>query len=376
MKSEYFDLVTEEGISHLKLNRPDRMNTMGPPFFTGLRDALRMLDEGGSTRALVISSTGKHFSAGMALDVFASMADIFDSSNARARLSFQSGLRRLMECFDALEQARFPVICAVQGGCIGGGLDLAVACDIRVCTADAFFALQETQIGMTADLGVLQRLPKIIPAGVARQMAYTSERLPADRALAVGLVNAVLPDADALLDHAMQLARTIAAKSPLAVAGCKTAINFARDHGTAESLGHMAMLQSSIFDTNEVAEAISAWRGKRNGRFEPLAPLASLLDVDASPQAGPTSSGLQTSLSHDTHKEKPPMSFTTESTVRELLEDAAAKAILEEHLPGFSAHPQIGMAQGMPLSTVAKFSGGQITDEALKKIDAALKALG
>ncbi|AUT76653.1 enoyl-CoA hydratase-related protein [Paraburkholderia hospita] len=273
MQSEYFHISNESGIAHLELNRPDRLNTMGMAFFSGLRDSVLALDDAGDTRALVISSTGKHFSAGMALDVFAGTTDLFDSSSPRARLSFQRALRNLMDCLDTLDQVRFPVICAIQGGCIGGGLDLAVACDIRICTTDAFFALQETELGMTADLGVLQRLPKIIPAGVARQMAYTSERLSAERALAVGLVNAVLPDAEALLADAMELARIIASKSPLAVAGCKTAINFARDHSTSESLRHMALLQSSIFDTQDLAEAISAWHGKRQGRFDALSPL-------------------------------------------------------------------------------------------------------
>jgi enoyl-CoA hydratase len=271
--NEYFQISAEYGIAHLQLNRPDRLNAMGLSFFTQLRDAVLALDEAGDTRVLVISSTGKHFSAGMALDVFTGTMDLFDNTSPRARLSFQHALRNLIDCFDTLDQVRFPVICAIQGGCIGGGLDLAVACDIRASTADAFFALQETQIGMTADLGVLQRLPKIIPPGVARQMAYTSERLSAERALAVGLVNAVLPDAEALLRHAMELARTIASKSPLAVAGCKTAINFARDHSTSDSLRHMALMQSAIFDLQDLAEAISAGHEKRQGCFGELPPL-------------------------------------------------------------------------------------------------------
>src|SRR5688572_9210073 len=170
-----------------------------------------------------------------------------------------------MACFSALDEARFPVICAIQGGCIGGALDLATACDIRLCTADAFFCVQEIQIGMTADLGVLQRLPKIVPQGVAREMAYTGDRLGSDRALAVGLVNAVLPDVHALLDHAMALAKKIAAKSPLAIAGSKLALNHARDHGTAASLQQMTLLQSAIFDTDEMGEAIAAWKDKREG---------------------------------------------------------------------------------------------------------------
>jgi enoyl-CoA hydratase len=298
---QFFSLEVEQGIAHLQLNRPERMNTMSPPFFPALRDAVRTLHDEGRARVLVISSTGKHFSAGMSLDVFSApvapalteppldrrdphaesqrhligaLMQMLDTSSARARLSFQDSLRRLIDCFSAIDEARFPVVCAIQGGCIGGALDLVTACDIRVCSADAFFCVQEIQIGMTADLGVLQRLPKIVPPGIAREMAYTGERLPADRALAVGLVNAVLPDTGALLGHAMDLARKIAAKSPLAIAGSKLALNHARDHGTAASLQQMTLLQSAIFDTDEMAEAIAAWKDKREGEFDALAPIA------------------------------------------------------------------------------------------------------
>jgi enoyl-CoA hydratase len=193
---------------------------------------------------------------------------------ARARLNFQETLRKLIDCFSAIDEARLPVICAIQGGCIGGALDLATACDIRVCSADAFFTVQEIHIGMMADLGVLQRLMKIVPQGVAREMAYTGDRVSAERALQIGLVNAVLPDAQAALDHAMGLARSIAAKSPLAIAGSKLALNHARDHGTAASLHQMTLLQSAIFDTEEMAVAIKAWKAKDAASFDPLTVVA------------------------------------------------------------------------------------------------------
>lgn len=298
--NEFFDLQRSDGIAHLQLNRPERMNTLEPAFFPALRDAVRGLHDEGRTRVLVISSTGRHFSAGMALGVFAdaprgeavpgaerrdphgdeqrqavgALLQMLDTTTPRARLSFQDSLRKLMDCFNTLDEVRFPVICAVQGGCVGGALDLATACDIRVCSEDAFFTVQEIQIGMAADLGVLQRLPKLVPQGVAREMAYTGERMGAQRALAVGLVNAVLPDAAALLEHALALARTIAAKSPLAVAGSKLALNHARDHGTAAALQQMTLLQSAIFDTDEMARAIEAWQARRDGDFEPLNPVA------------------------------------------------------------------------------------------------------
>jgi len=274
--NDFFTLATTDGIAHLQLNRPERLNTMAPPFFPALRDAVRALHDAGEARVLVISSTGRHFCAGMSLDVFGGEEAFPTTSTARARLSFQDHLRKLIDCFTALDEAHFPVICAIQGGCIGGALDLATACDIRLCTADAFFTVQEIHIGMMADLGVLQRLVKIVPQGVAREMAYTGERVGAERALTIGLVNAVLPDADALLAHAMSLARGIAAKSPLAIAGSKLALNHARDHGTAASLQQMTLLQSAIFDTAEMATAIAAWKAKDSAEFAALAPVATV----------------------------------------------------------------------------------------------------
>jgi enoyl-CoA hydratase len=274
MNDGFFHLDTASpGVAHLQLNRPERLNTLAPPFFPALRDAVRALDDAGQTRALVISSTGRHFSAGMALDVFDGGLPMLQMDNARQRLAFQDGLRRLMQCVDVLEEVRFPVICAVQGGCVGGALDLATVCDLRVASADAFFTVQEIHIGMAADLGVLQRLPKIVPPGVAREMAYTGDRMGAERALAVGLVNTVLPDAEALRAHAMKLAQAIAAKSPLAVAGSKLAINYAVDHPTSDALQQMTLLQSAIIDIDEMAVAIEAWKNKQPGQFDALAPV-------------------------------------------------------------------------------------------------------
>ena len=247
---------------------------MTPAFFPAVRDAVQQLSDRGETRALVISSTGKHFSAGMALDVFAGDELALAAKTPRERLSFQRSLKKLMDCFTALDEARFPIVCAIQGACVGGALDLATACDLRVCSADAFFTVQEISIGMAADLGVLQRLPKIVPQGVAREMAYTGERLGAERALAVGLVNAVLLDAAATVERALALARTIASKSPLAIAGTKLAINHARDHSTASALQQMTLLQSAIFDTGEMAMAIAAWQAKGTAEFAALAPVA------------------------------------------------------------------------------------------------------
>lgn len=271
-KANDFFAVTKPapGVAHLQLNRPERLNTLAPSFFPALRDAVLALNAAGQTRALVISSTGKHFSAGMALEVFADTGLGLSTATARGRLAFQDHLRQLTRCFDVLEDARFPVIAAIQGGCVGGALDLAAACDLRVCSVDAFFTVQEIHIGMAADLGVLQRLPKIVAPGVAKEMAYLGDRLGAERALAVGLVNAVAADAAATLAQALAMAHGIAAKSPLAIAGSKAALNYAVDHPTAEALAQMTLLQSALFDLDEMATAISAWKAKSQANFNAL----------------------------------------------------------------------------------------------------------
>ena len=269
-----FNVTIEDGVAHIQMKRPEAMNTMNKAFWAELPAIVRDINDNARARCIVISSTGKHFCAGMSLDVFASDEALFVTTTARARLSFQDSLRKLIDCFSAIDEARFPVICAIQGGCIGGALDLATACDLRVCSADAFFTVQEIHIGMMADLGVLQRLAKIVPPGIAREMAYTGDRIGAERALSVGLVNAVLAGAEATLAHAMALAKNIAAKSPLAIAGSKLALNHARDHGTAASLAQMTLLQSAIFDTDEMSLAISAWKAKQTVTYDTLAPVA------------------------------------------------------------------------------------------------------
>jgi enoyl-CoA hydratase len=246
--NEFFLLTLQDHVAHLQLNQAAHANTLAPLFFPALRDAVRGLHDGGQARVLVISSTGAQFSAGLSLEVFASAetpspaphTDRRDPHESASReaigavlamlgasggpLALQTALRQMLACFNVLEDAPFPVICAVQGGCVGAALDLACACDIRLCTADAYFTPDEHELGMTAELVVLQRLRALIPPGATRELAYTGERITAARARELGLVNAVLPDATTLLAHALALAGRIAAKSPLAVAGAKAAL--------------------------------------------------------------------------------------------------------------------------------------------------------
>lgn len=262
-----FRLVRDDGVAHLELCRPDSMNAMTFAGIAALGAAVEELARDASTRCLVISSTGRHFCAGMQLDEFFGGEVRLDVETPRARARLRESLLGLMRHFDALDAAPFPVIAAIQGGCIGGGVDLVAACDVRLCSGDAFFSIQEINVGLVADLGTLQRLPKLIPPGVVREYAYTGRRMPADRAFQVGLVNAVYPTHEELRAAAHALAREIAAKSPLAVAGTKLALNHARDHSTRESLEHMAVLQSSILSAEDMRLAIDAVRKKAAASF-------------------------------------------------------------------------------------------------------------
>ncbi|EWS63254.1 Carnitinyl-CoA dehydratase [Hydrogenophaga sp. T4] len=230
---------TEDHVAHLVLNRPEAMNTMHPTFWRELDEVLTKLHTEGTARALVISSTGKHFSAGMALETF-SGAIAMDDQSPEGRAAIFDLLTDMQATFTKIEALRIPVICAIQGGCIGGAVDMVTAACIRYATADAFFCIQEINIGMVADVGTLQRLPKLIPFAVVKEMAYTGRRLPAQRALAYGLVNEVFDTPEAMLSAALQCAKEIASKPPIAIWGTKQAVNYARDHSVEDSLRQMA----------------------------------------------------------------------------------------------------------------------------------------
>lgn len=259
-------------VARLTLDRPDTLNTMSPAFWGELDDVLARLERHAPARALVIDSTGRHFSAGMSLDAFGSSVALDDSS-AVSRANIAPMLVDMQRTFDRLAELRMPVLAAIQGGCIGGGVDLACACDMRYCTSDAFFCIQEINLGMAADLGTLQRLPKLIPEGAARELAYTGRRLPAARAYALGLVNDVFETQEAMLSEVMQVAREIAARAPVAVWASKQAIDYARDHSVADGLKQMGWLQSGVWDTAAVGEAIRARAEKRDPAFDDLEPL-------------------------------------------------------------------------------------------------------
>ncbi len=273
-----FSLTQQDQVAHLVLNRPEAMNTMHPGFWRELDEVLTQLHRDGQARALVISSTGKHFSAGMALETFGG-AIAMDDRTPEGRSAMFDLLTGMQATFTKLETLRIPVIAAIQGGCIGGAVDMVTACCIRYATADAFFCIQEINIGMVADVGTLQRLPKLIPLGVVKELAYTGRRLPAAKALAYGLVNEVFDSQEAMVAAALQCAREIAAKPPVAIWGTKHVIHYARDHSVDDALRQMGWVQGAIWSNEHVREAVTAMKQKRAGAFPDLAKLGPFRDL-------------------------------------------------------------------------------------------------
>ena len=273
-----FTLTQQDHVAHLVLNRPQALNTMHPTFWRELDEVLITLHREGQARALVISSTGKHFSAGMALETFGG-AIAMDDTTSEGRAAIIDLLTDMQSTFTKLETLRIPVIAAIHGGCIGGAVDMVTACCIRYATADAFFSIQEINIGMVADVGTLQRLPKLIPLGVVKELAYTGRRLPAQRALGYGLVNEIFDTQKTMVEAALQCAAEIAAKPPVAIWGTKQVIHYTRDHSVDDSLKQMGWIQGAIWSNAHVREAVAAMKEKRAGTFPDLPRLGSFREL-------------------------------------------------------------------------------------------------
>jgi enoyl-CoA hydratase len=278
-----FDVTESDHVAHVQLNRPDKLNSMIPEFWMELPAIVKGISAEGTARAIVISSTGRHFSAGMDLSVFTggNLGDDTPGDDGAARRPAEQGRQRarlretalmLQDSFTALEKARMPVIAAIQGGCIGGAVDMVTACDLRYVSEDAFFVIQEINIGMTADVGTLQRLPKLIPDAVVRELAYLGGRMPAARAYEVGLVNGVFATHEELVAGALEVASQIAAKSPLAIWGSKEMITYSRDHSVADALNYIATWQTGMFQPADMMESFSAKAEGRAPDFDDLLP--------------------------------------------------------------------------------------------------------
>jgi enoyl-CoA hydratase len=275
-----FNVEIAGNIAHVQLKRGDELNTMVPEFWRELPEIVKDVDANAKARVIVFSSTGKHFSGGMDLSVFTGGASAGTSAAAskeergRVRANLRLSVLDIQETFSVLERARVPVLIAIQGGCVGGAVDFASACDCRYATEDAFFVIQEINIGMTADVGTFPRLCHLMPEGMVRELAYTGRRMPARKALDVGLINEIFPTQAEMLSHVMGVAKEIAEKSPLAVHGSKVMINYARDHSIADGLDYIATWQAGMYNPEiDMRESFVARQEKRAPQFSDLLPL-------------------------------------------------------------------------------------------------------
>lgn len=258
-------------IAEVILDRPEKLNAMAPEFFGELRAAFEEVDRDESIRVAVLWAEGKHFTAG--LDLMAAAQGVLqpDPETAKhpgtANHKLYTLIRDWQDCISAAERCRKPVIAAVHGYCIGGGVDLTTACDIRLCTADASFSIHETKIAIVADIGTLQRITSVVGKGMAREMAYTGKRIGAERAAQCGLVNEVFADKDALLAGARAMAEEIAANSPLAVQGTKRVLQYSEGHGLEDGLEFVAQWNAARLHSRDLVEAMTAYMEKRDPVF-------------------------------------------------------------------------------------------------------------
>ena len=275
MNYESFKYTSEEGVGHLILDKGEDLNKMTMNFWYELPRILDEIDKDASLRVLILSSTGKHFCAGMDLKNFGSLGNDAEKKTnvpdkARIGESLYRVAKELQDMLSKLEKLRIPVLVGIQGGCIGGGLDLVTAADMRFASKDAFFCIQEVNIGMAADIGTLQRLPRVIPEGKVRELAYTGRRMPAEEALEAGLVNKVYESHEEMVSGLKEMAAVIASKSPLAVYGTKAILNFSRDHTIAEGLEYNALWSGAMLPQEDMAEAMMSNMEKRDPEFQDM----------------------------------------------------------------------------------------------------------
>lgn len=265
---ETIEVALADGVAQVWLNRPQKANAMSRAMWDEIGAAFAWVDGTPEARVAVLAGRGVHFTSGIDLSLLAGVrAEIADDCEGRSR----EKLRRLILDFQAsltsLERCRKPVLAAIHGACVGGGVDLVCCADMRYASADAVFQVKEIDLGMTADVGTLQRLPKLVADGIARELAYTGRQVPATEARDIGLVNRVFDSPDALQAGVTGIATTIAAKSPLAIRGTKEMLLYARDHSVADGLDRVATWNAAMLVSADIAEAMGAAFEKRPPRF-------------------------------------------------------------------------------------------------------------
>jgi enoyl-CoA hydratase len=269
MQFETLSVTLDAHIATIRLNRPEKANAMSATMWQEIRKAFDWVDTTPEARVAVLQGEGKLFCAGIDLQMMMGInADVRNDCDGRTREAMRRVILDMQDTLTSLERCRKPVLAAIHNGCIGGGIDLVTCADMRYCSADAYFTIKEIDIGMTADVGTLQRLPKLVGDGITRELAYTGRKCLADEAQQIGLVNRVFESREALYAGVQEIAATIAAKSPLSIRGTKEMINYARDHSVADSLNYIATWNAAMLMSNDLTEAMTANMQKRAPVFK------------------------------------------------------------------------------------------------------------
>lgn len=262
-----FRLELKDKIAQVAINRPDKVNAMNADFWREIVEIFQWIDDTDEVRVVILCGEGRHFSAGIDLQMLAQAATHMGSDIGRNAERLRRQILTLQASFNAVDTCRKPVIAAIQGHCIGGAIDLIAACDMRYCTVDAQFSIKEIDMGMAADVGTLQRLPRIIGDGMMRELAYTGRTVDGREARTIGLVNRAYADQPALMAAVRELATEIAVKSPLAIRGTKEMIRYMRDHRVDDGLEYIAAWNGAMLQSPDLQVAMAAYLSKQKPDF-------------------------------------------------------------------------------------------------------------
>lgn len=264
---ETLALEVDQQLATVTLNRPDKANAMNAAMWAELQTCFEWLDEEPTVRVIILAGSGKNFCSGIDLGMFGSVTGSITEPSRRAE-TLRRTILRLQDNLSAIEKCRKPVLAAIHKACIGGGIDMTCCCDMRYATEDAYFSIKEIDIGMTADVGTLQRLPKIIPDAIVRELAYTGRTMSAGEAREAGFINRVYADKETLLREVTAIARDIVSKSPLAIRGTKEMLLYARDHSVEDGLNYIATWNSGMLSQADLGAAMQAQLEKKQAEFE------------------------------------------------------------------------------------------------------------
>ena len=267
MELKTLKVRSENGVAKVSLSRPEKANAINEIMWDELRDLFTDISCNHQIKVVVLEGEGKNFCSGIELSMLENLLNIPNECEGRAKESLRLKILKLQESVNAIEQCRKPVIATVHGACIGGGVDLITACDFRYATESSFFSVKEAALGITADLGSLQRLPAIVGQGIAREWAFTCKNIPAQEALQKGFVNHVFVDQGSMQSEALKTANLIANHPPLAVRGTKQILNYSKDHSTYDSLNYVATWNSATLPSSDIKEALQAMKEKRQAKF-------------------------------------------------------------------------------------------------------------